>query len=282
MEEKQEKQGKQAEPWRDCFKVMLDWIDPIRNSSAEEFKAIILALTDFACYGREADMSKVSEKAVMAWNFILPQARRMNEYYGKMVDRNRANGRKGGRPHKGQGCANDEAETDIEEDREPPNRLKNQNNPKNPVGCLGYFGKPQKSIREDKSKIIIRKDNLRKEEDKQSASVLKDAYSPSSLGEYFSFINPSFSQPFSDFLIYLAKSHKDLMPKTVEQYKEQYERLVKLAQHDSNEAQKIVGNTISHGWAKLYPLKKTKEDQLREGMDKMLSKYGLTVDDVGY
>lgn len=280
MDEKQDKQGKQVEPLRDCFKVMRDWIEPIRNLSAEEFRAIILALNDFSCYGKEADMSKVSEKAVMAWRFILPQARRMIESYGKIVDRNRTNGRKGGRPPKNQDCANDENGSDGEEVGEPPNRL--QTNPGNPVGYLGYFGKPTKSIREDKSKIIIRKDNLRKEEDKQSASFLEDAYSPSSLGKYFSFINHSFSQPFSDFLIYLARNHKDLMPITAEQYKERYEYLVTLAQHDSNKAQKIVDNTISHGWAKLYPLKKTKEDQLREGIDKMARKYGLTADDLGY
>ena len=77
---------------RDSFKVMADWIEPIRNLSDKEFKAIILALTDYACYGKEADMSKEGDKAMMAWQFILPQARRMNDSYDKIVERNRANG----------------------------------------------------------------------------------------------------------------------------------------------------------------------------------------------
>ena len=254
MEETTKKQNTQ--PLRDSAKIMLDWIQPIRGLAANDFQSIVVAIVDFECYGREADLSKANDKVKMAWSFIAPQIKRMNEHYQEIAERNRVNGNKGGSPPK---VSNNEDYADSSEE-EPPNPNNPNgfsNNPKNPSGLSQN---PKNPIIEEKKREDNKKENKSQDKEREGKSSApfdeEGAYSPSSLMNIFDFISPSLSSSFSRWIQYLNRKDRKLMPKTAEAYKAEYTCLVSLSKGNPDRAKQIVENSIQHKWAKLYPLKK--------------------------
>ena len=272
MEDTTKKQNTQ--PLRDSAKIMLDWIQPIRGLAANDFQAIVLAIVDFECYGREADFSKANDKVKMAWSFIAPQIKRMSDHYNEIAERNRVNGNKGGRPRK---AGSNEDDADDGTENEPPNR-KNpngfSNNPKNPSGL---WENPKNPIREDK----IREDNKRKEKarkGKESAPQEEGAYSPSSLMK-FNFISPSLAPSFSKWIQYLNRKDQKLVPKTAEACKAEYDRLVNLSKKDPYIANLIVEDcTINHHYTRLYNNLNPRDLAIREANRQDLIAMGLDPD----
>ena len=256
---------KQKQPLRDSAKIMVDWIDPIRTLPADEFRAIVLGIVDYECYGKSPELSKGNPETNMAWSFIEPQIKRMNKHYAEIAARNRVNGNKGGRPPK---ASNNEDYADSEE--EPPNRQNPSGlsqNPKNPSGLSqnpknpsGLSQNPKNPIREDKIREDNNKENKSQDkirEGKSSAPFDEEgAYSPSSLLKIFDFISPSLSSSFSQWIQYLNQKDRKLMPKTAEAYKAEYTCLVSLSKGNPDRAKQIVENSIQHNWARLYPIKK--------------------------
>ena len=251
MEEEKDKQNTQ--PLRDSAKIMLDWIQPIRGLAANDFQAIVLAIVDFECYGREADFSKANDKVKMAWSFIAPQIKRMSDHYNEIAERNRVNGNKGGRPRK---ASNNEDYADSSEE-EPPNPNNPNgfsNNPKNPSGLSQN---PKNPIIEEKKREDNKKENKSQDKEREGKSSApfdeEGAYSPSSLMKFFNFISPSFAPSFSKWIQYLNRKDRKLVPKTAEAYKAQYDRLVSLSKKDPYIANLIVEDcTINHHYTRLY------------------------------
>lgn len=286
MEGKQD--NKQGALLRDRFTVMVDWVKVIRDFPGDDFKAVFLALADFACYGKEFDGSEANECTKVAVGLILPQVRRMVEKCDKRADSSRTNGKKGGRPRKATGSPGDDGEGGDDGIRAVA-----QGNLNNPVGFLSSdrfcTEKPNKTLIEDKrieDKDKIKENNQREEEGKKSASIQSDAissaYSSSSLERTFNFIDSSFSQPFSNLLIYFAKSHKDRIPKTEEEFRDLYNKMIELAENDPGKARKVVEQAVAKNWGGVFPLKPpTKDEVIRGDVDNMLAKYGLTSEDVG-
>ena len=244
MEEEKDKQNTQ--PLRDSIQIMLDWVEPIRELPANDFRSILLAIVDFSCYGKSPELSKASPQTKMAWSFIYPQIKRMNDHYAEIAAKRSASGKMGGRPPK----ANISDAADSSEE-EPPNTDSDIKQKKQTV-----FEESKKSKRFfDKAKKAIREDKIR--EGKSSAPFDEEgAYSPSSLMNIFDFISPSLSSSFSRWIQYLNRKDRKLMPKTAEAYKAEYTCLVSLSKGNPDRAKQIVENSIQHKWAKLYPLKK--------------------------
>ena len=246
---------KQKQPLRDSAKIMVDWIDPIRQLPADDFRAIVLGIVDYECYGKSPELSKGSPQTKMAWSFIEPQIKRMNEHYAEIAARNRVNGNKGGRPPK---ASNNEDYADSEEEPpNPPNPSGLSQNPKNPSGLSQN---PKNPIREDKIREDNNKENKsqdKEREGKESAPFDEEgAYSPSSLMNSFDFISPSLASSFSRWIQYLNRKDRKLLPKTAEEYQREYDYLACLSKNKPDMAKQIVDNSIQHNWAKLYPIKK--------------------------
>lgn len=258
MEEEKDKQNTQ--PLRDSIQIMLDWVEPIRELPANDFRSILLAIVDFSCYGKSPELSKASPQTKMAWSFIYPQIKRMNDHYAEIAAKRSASGKMGGRPPK----ANISDEADSSEE-EPPNtdsdiKQKKQTVFEESKKSKRFFDKAKKAIREDKIREDNNKENKSQDkirEGKSSAPFDEEgAYSPSSLMNIFDFISPSLSSSFSRWIQYLNRKDRKLMPKTAEAYKAEYTCLVSLSKGNPDRAKQIVENSIQHKWAKLYPLKK--------------------------
>lgn len=250
MEEEKDKQNTQ--PLRDSAKIMLDWIQPIRGLAANDFQAIVLAIVDYECYNREADLSKANDQVKMAWSFIAPQIKRMTDHYAEIAAKNRVNGNKGGRPPK----ANNERDEADSSKEEPPNPNGFSINPKNPSGLWENRKNPIIEENRIEDKIKENKSQEKAREGKESAPFEEGAYSPSSLMKAFDFIDPSLSSSFSLWIQYLNRKDRKLLPKTAEEYKAEYSCLVGLSKNKPDMAKQIVDNSIKHNWAKLYPIKK--------------------------
>lgn len=241
-----------TQPLRDSAKIMLDWIQPIRELAANDFQAIVLAIIDYECYNREADLSKANDQVKMAWSFIAPQIKRMTDHYAEIAAKNRVNGNKGGRPPK----ANNERDEADSSKEEPPNPNGFSDNPKKPSGL---WENPKKTIIEEnriEDKIKENKSQEKAREGKASAPQEEGAYSPSSLLNIFDFIDPSLSSSFSLWIQYLNRKDRKLLPKTAEEYQREYDYLACLSKNKPDMAKQIVDNSIQHNWAKLYPIKK--------------------------
>lgn len=278
MEDTTKKQNTQ--PLRDSAKIMLDWIQPIRGLAANDFQAIVLAIVDFECYGREADFSKANDKTKMAWSFIAPQIKRMSDHYNEIAERNRVNGNKGGRPRK---AGSNEDDADDGTENEPPNR-KNPNgfwdNPKNPSG---FSQNPKNPIIEEKKREDNKKENKsqdKEREGKVSAPFDEEgAYSPSSLMKLFNFISPSLAPSFSKWIQYLNRKDQKLVPKTAEACKAEYDRLVNLSKKDPYIANLIVEDcTINHHYARLFNNLNPRDLAIREANRQDLIAMGLDPD----
>lgn len=252
MEKDTKKKQNTQQPLRDSAKIMLDWVQPIRGLAANDFQAIVLAIVDYECYNREADLSKANDKVKMAWSFIAPQIKRMTDHYAEIAAKNRVNGNKGGRPPK----ANNERDEADSSKEEPPNPNGFSDNPKNPSGL---WENPKKPIIKENRIEDNRKENKsqdKEREGKASAPLEEGAYSPSSLTKMFDFIDPSLSPSFSRWIQYLNRKDRKLLPKTGEDYEAAYNNLVSLSKNKPEMAKQIVENSIQHNWAGLYPIKK--------------------------
>lgn len=99
---------------RDTFIFYRDWLNALNdmpdNIQLEVYKSI-------AKYALDGTLAELSPLAKIAFSFVKPQIDRDIDKYNKVVERNRANGRNGG--------------------RKPQKPKQTQINPKNPVGYLG-------------------------------------------------------------------------------------------------------------------------------------------------
>lgn len=249
-----------TQPLRDSIQIMLDWIEPIRGLPASDFQKIVLAMVDFACYGKSPELSKESRETKMAWSFIAPQIKRMSDHYAEIAAKRSASGKMGGRPPK----ANISDEADSSEE-EPPNtdsdiKQKKQTVFEESKKSNRFFDKAKKAIREDKIREDNNKENKSQDKEREGKSSApfdeEGAYSPSSLMNIFDFISPSLSSSFSRWIQYLNRKDRKLMPKTAEAYKAEYTCLVSLSKGNPDRAKQIVENSIQHNWARLYPIKK--------------------------
>lgn len=99
---------------RDTFIFYRDWLNALNdmpdNIQLEVYKSI-------AKYALDGTLAELSPLAKIAFSFVKPQIDRDIDKYNKVVERNRANGKRGG--------------------RKPKKTKRTQINPKNPVGYLG-------------------------------------------------------------------------------------------------------------------------------------------------
>lgn len=265
-----------TQPLRDSAKIMLDWIQPIRGLAANDFQAIVLAIVDYECYNREADLSKANDQVKMAWSFIAPQIKRMTDHYAEIAAKNRVNGNKGGRPPK----ANNERDEADSSKEEPPNPNGFSDNPKNPSGLSQNPKNPiiEENRIEDNKKENKSQDKER--EGKSSAPFEEGAYSPSSLMKAFDFVSPSFASSFSRWLQHLNRKDRDkLMPKAPDEYKAQYDRLANLSEKDPYTAKLIVEYCIKKDYAKLFNNLSPKYRAIREANRRDLIAAGLDPDE---
>lgn len=121
---------------KDGFVIYKSFYDPIKSLSDKQLGRLFRALFDYQIEGS----TQVDADIQMAFAFFKNQMEIDERKYHKIVERNKQNGSKGGRPPKEE----------------------NPNNPNNPVGFL----EPKKADKEkDKEKDLIKKNTKKKDFD---------------------------------------------------------------------------------------------------------------------
>ena len=136
---------------KDSFIFYRDWLAGLQNLDPKLRYELLDAIISFGLDGKETELTPV---ASAIFGFIRPQIERAVNKYEQICQRNRENGKKGGRP------------------------VKTQNNPKNPVGYLETQQNPKNpekpkkpyndndndndndNIKKDKNKFLSKKRNF--------------------------------------------------------------------------------------------------------------------------
>lgn len=117
------------------FTFRQSWRDAIQDLPDDVRLEIYECAIDYALFGIEKQMTSVAK---LAFSFIKQDIDKENESYQKIIDRNRTNGQKGGRPRNPE---------------KPKETQKTQDNPKNPVGKVAKNSVQNTPTEEQKSTV---------------------------------------------------------------------------------------------------------------------------------
>ena len=140
---------------KDSFIFYRDWLDGLKGLDVTTRLELLEAIINYGLDGKEMELSAMA-KAV--FGFIKPQLDRNADKYEQMCERNRANGRKGGRPKK------------TEE---------TQSNPENPVGFLETQQNPKNPLKPDNDNDNDNDNDIEKKDENKFSSQKKYFRPPS-------------------------------------------------------------------------------------------------------
>ena len=212
---------------KDGFVIYKSFYAPIQSLSDESLGKLFRAIFEYQIHGVCVELPI---ELTMAFNFFKTKFESDNIKYEAVVERNKLNGRKGGRPLK------EDAENETEE------------NPKNPVG----FEKPKKADKDmDKDKEGIGEDEEHSKKEGIDKSIPKkkakfDVYAD------LSYVDAEYADIWKEWLEY-----KDAINKQYNVQKGaimQYKSLLKYADNNSVLANAIVKRSIEHSWQGLFEL----------------------------
>ena len=212
---------------KDGFVIYKSFYAPIQSLSDESLGKLFRAIFEYQIHGVCVELPV---ELTMAFNFFKTKFESDNIKYEAVVERNKLNGRKGGRPLK------EDAENETEE------------NPKNPVG----FKKPKKADKDmDKDKEGIGEDEEHSKKEGKDKSFPKkkakfDVYAD------LSYVDAGYADIWKEWLEY-----KDAINKQYNVQKGaimQYKSLLKYADNNPILANAIVKRSIVNSWQGLFEL----------------------------
>ena len=212
---------------KDGFVIYKSFYAPIQSLSDESLGKLFRAIFEYQIHGVCVELPI---ELTMAFNFFKTKFESDNIKYEAVVERNKLNGRKGGRPLK------EDAENETEE------------NPKNPVG----FEKPKKADKDmDKDKEGIGKDEEHSKKEGIDKSIPKkkakfDVYAD------LSYVDAEYADIWKEWL-----EHKDAIKSQYNAQKGaiiQYNSLLKYADNNVILANAIVKRSIERSWQGLFEL----------------------------
>lgn len=213
---------------KDGFVIYKSFYAPIQSLSDESLGKLFRAIFEYQIHGVCVELPV---ELTMAFNFFKTKFESDNIKYEAIVERNKANGRKGGRPSK----ENDDNET-VE-------------NPKNPMG----FEEPKKADKD----MDGDKDKEENGEHKEKKKERIDKSIPKKKAKFdvyadLSYVDAAYADIWKEWLEY-----KDAINK---QYKaqqgaiSQYKSLLKYADNNAILANAIVKRSIENSWQGLFEL----------------------------
>ena len=212
---------------KDGFVIYKSFYAPIQSLSDESLGKLFRAIFEYQIHGVCVELPI---ELTMAFNFFKTKFESDNIKYEAAVERNKINGRKGGRPLK------EDADDETEE------------NPKNPVG----FEEPKKADKDmDKDKEGMGKDKEHSKKEGIDKSIPKkkakfDVYAD------LSYVDVEYSDIWKEWLEY-----KDAINKQYNVQKGaimQYKSLLKYADNNPVLANAIVKRSIVNSWQGLFEL----------------------------
>lgn len=211
---------------KDGFVIYKSFYAPIQNLSDEALGKLFRAIFEYQINGVCVDLPM---DLMMAFNFFKTKFESDNEKYEAIVERNKANGKKGGRP---------------------PKEEAGRYNPENPVG----LEEPKKA---DKDRIGLDKDieiSNKEKEDKYS----KKKKALFNVREDLSYVEQKYIEIWKEWLDYKDEIRKQY--KTQRGAITQYNSLIKYANDNPTLANAIVKTSIEHSWDGLFALNEKQID----------------------
>lgn len=212
------------------------------NVQLEAYKAI-------AQYALDGEIPELTPMTKIAFSFIKPQIDRDLEKYNKVVERNRANGKLGGRkPRK------------TEKNQENPvGFLETQSNPKNLDNDNEYDNE-----NENTTNVVLKRETakavpVKRKDNKQVMD--------------YQYVLPEFKQAFFDWLEY--KKQRKESYKTEKSTRLCYDKLVKLSGNDPYTARQIVEQSMANNWAGLFELKENGNNRTNYSRKQEANNYAL-------
>lgn len=199
---------------KESFLLYKSFYEPIKEISLEQKGMLLEAIFEYQINGKEPPKNSPIS---IAFQFIKNQFRLDHEKYLKIVERNRLNGQKGGRPKN----------PDIQEEKENPKK------PKKPSGLSGNPKKPKKA------------DNDNDNDNVNGKVKEKDFY------KEFIFFHSEFKELWFDEFLPLKKRKKASV--SDKQLTKQLCKIRDFSNSNYKTALEILEKSVNSGWPDFYP-----------------------------